>query len=158
MNTAYASFGKRLVAVIIDAIVIGIAQSFVIVPILGLIGLKFIDESAGMDMEDPENVKALVGSFMAAAAGIWLVSLAIQVVYYSLMESSKFQATLGKLALGIKVTDMNGNKLDYSKALVRALSRILSGFIMLIGYIIAAFTEKKQALHDLIAGTSVLEK
>jgi uncharacterized RDD family membrane protein YckC len=74
------------------------------------------------------------------------------------MESSKMQATIGKLALGLKVTDLEGNKLDFTKALVRNLSRIVSNLTMLIGYIIAAFTEKKQALHDIIAGTLVLKK
>ena len=68
------------------------------------------------------------------------------------------QATIGKMALGIIVTDMNGAKLTLSKAFVRNLSRILSNLTMLIGYIIAAFTEKKQALHDIIAGTIVVKK
>lgn len=68
------------------------------------------------------------------------------------------QATIGKMALGIIVTDMNGAKLTLSKAFVRNISRILSNLTMLIGYIIAAFTEKKQALHDIIAGTLVVKK
>lgn len=53
---------------------------------------------------------------------------------------------------------MNGNKLDFSKALVRNLCRIISNLTFLVGYIVAAFTEKRQALHDLIAGTLVLRK
>ncbi|MDZ7648689.1 MAG: RDD family protein [Cytophagales bacterium] len=73
------------------------------------------------------------------------------------MESSKTQATIGKMALGLKVTDLEGNKLDFSKALIRSLCRLISNFTMLIGYKIAAFTENKQALHDMIAGTLVLK-
>ena len=82
----------------------------------------------------------------------------ISIAYFSIMEASKYQATVGKLALGLVVTDMNGNKLSIGKAIVRNLCRILSGSFMAIGYIIAGFTEKKQALHDLIAGTLVVKK
>jgi uncharacterized RDD family membrane protein YckC len=62
------------------------------------------------------------------------------------------------MVLGLKVTDVNDGKLDFIKALVRNLSKIISGMILLIGYIMAGFTEKKQALHDMIAGTLVVKK
>jgi uncharacterized RDD family membrane protein YckC len=74
------------------------------------------------------------------------------------MESSSKQATVGKMVLGIKVTDLDGNKLDFVKALVRNLCKIISSLIMCIGYIMAGFTEKKQALHDMIASTLVVKK
>jgi uncharacterized RDD family membrane protein YckC len=74
------------------------------------------------------------------------------------MESSKYQATVGKLALGLKVTDMDGNNLDFVKALVRNICKIISGMIMGIGYIMAGFTDKKQGLHDMIANTLVVKK
>jgi len=90
--------------------------------------------------------------------GYWILSLTIQILYSTLMESSKLQATVGKLALGLKVTDLQGNKLDFVKALVRNLCKIISNFTLLIGYIMAGFTEKKQALHDMIASTLVLKK
>jgi len=111
-----------------------------------------------MDMSDPDQAAGIIATFMAAAGGIWLLVTIIQVLYFTFMESSKMQATVGKMALGLKVTDLEGNKLDFTKALVRNLCRILSNITMLIGYIIAAFTEKKQALHDMIAGTLVLKK
>ena len=82
----------------------------------------------------------------------------LQILYFSLMESSKFQGTLGKMALGIKVTDMNGGKLDFTKAFLRNLCKLISNFTLLIGYLMAGFTEKKQALHDMIAGTLVVRK
>jgi uncharacterized RDD family membrane protein YckC len=82
----------------------------------------------------------------------------IQTLYFALMESSNYQATIGKMVLGLKVTDVNDGKLDFIKALVRNLSKIISGMILLIGYIMAGFTEKKQALHDMIAGTLVVKK
>lgn len=65
---------------------------------------------------------------------------------------------MGKLALGLIVTDENGGKLDLVKALIRNVSKIISSMILLIGYIMAGFTEKKQALHDIIAKTLVVRK
>ncbi len=88
----------------------------------------------------------------------WILAMCIQVLYFTLMESSKTQATVGKMAMGIIVTDTNGAKLDFAKAFVRNLCRLLSNLTLLIGYIIAAFTEKHQALHDIIAGTLVVKK
>jgi len=158
MNTNYAGFGQRLIAIIIDAIIIGVVQSFVFVPILAAVGFGFASGAENMDMSDPDQAAGMIATITAAAGGVWLLAMIIQVLYFTFMESSKMQATVGKMALGLKVTDLEGNKLDFTKALVRNLCRILSNITMLIGYIIAAFTEKKQALHDMIAGTLVLKK
>jgi uncharacterized RDD family membrane protein YckC len=76
--------------------------------------------------------------------------------YYIYMNSSEYQATFGKMALGIKVTDLKGNRITPSVAAIRYVASIVSAAILLVGYIMAAFTEKKQALHDIIAGTLVL--
>jgi uncharacterized RDD family membrane protein YckC len=158
MNTNYASFGQRLVAIIIDSIIIGVVQSFVFIPILAAVGLGFASGAENMDMSDPDQAAGMIGTIMASMGAIWILAMVIQVLYFTFMESSKTQATIGKMALGLKVTDLEGNKLDFSKALIRNLCRLISNFTMLIGYIIAAFTEKKQALHDMIAGTLVLKK
>jgi uncharacterized RDD family membrane protein YckC len=154
----YATFGQRLLAVIIDIILIMVLQSFVIVPIMAAIGI-----GVASTIENPETMTeadaiGMLGPIFAAIGTIWLVSLAIQVLYFTLMESSKTQGTVGKMALGIKVTDLNGERLSFGKALIRAIGRIISGFTMLIGYLLAAFTEKKQALHDMIASTIVVKK
>ena len=84
----------------------------------------------------------------AIIVGPWL--------YEAFMLSSAKQATLGKMAVGIKVTDDKGGRLSFGRATGRHFAKWLSGFFFLIGYIIAAFTEKKQALHDLIASTLVV--
>lgn len=76
-------------------------------------------------------------------------------LYYALMESSKYQATLGKMALGLIVADMNGGPVSFGKATGRYFGKCISHFLY-IGFIMAAFTERKQALHDLMAGTFVL--
>ncbi|MEM5593714.1 RDD family protein [Niallia circulans] len=74
-----------------------------------------------------------------------------------MLHSSKWQATIGKKLLGLKVEDLKGNKLSFWRSLGRYIvSSLLSG-ILLIGFILAAFTEKKQALHDLIVGSIVVK-
>ncbi len=158
MNTNYAGFWLRFVALIIDGLIIGAAQTFVIVPILAAMGLGFAGGMGNMDMSNPDDVAGLVGAVMAMAGSVWILSMAIQILYYSFMESSKFQATFGKMALGLKVTDASGAKLDFGKAFIRNLCKLISNVTLLIGYIIAGFTEKKQALHDIIAGTLVVKK
>lgn len=158
MNTNYAGFGQRLVAFIIDVIIIGVAQSFIIVPLLAAVGLGFASSAENMDFSNPEETAGMIAGIMALIGGYWILAMCIQILYFTFMESSKNQATVGKMAMGIIVTDLNGGKLDFSKALVRNLCKIISNFTMLIGYIMAAFTEKKQALHDMIASTLVVKK
>jgi uncharacterized RDD family membrane protein YckC len=129
--TQYASFGKRFLAALLDGIILSIINilvGFVLGLILGRNGA---------------NIGGLVGILIA-----WL--------YYALQESSPKQATLGKQALGIVVTDLEGKPIDLVKATIRYFSKYISAIILFIGYIMAAFTEKKQALHDIIAGTLVL--
>lgn len=157
-NTEYAGFWMRFMAFLIDYIVLQLVQWFLIVPFLAIFGLSF----AAFDLNEfnrlaEEDIFVLVTAFVSMVSSIALLAFLIQLLYYSLMESSKHQATLGKLALGIKVTDTEGNRLDFTKAMIRQLGKIISSFILMIGYIMAGFTEKKQALHDMIAGTYVVK-
>ncbi|MBS1544744.1 MAG: RDD family protein [Bacteroidetes bacterium] len=158
MNDNYAGFWLRLVALIIDAIIIGIIQSFVAIPIFAAIGITAVGGMENLDMSDADNVVGLVGAIVAAAGVYWVIATTVQLLYFSFMESSNLQGTVGKMALGLKVTDMQGGKLDLGKAFLRNLCKLISNITMLIGYIMAGFTEKKQALHDMIAGTLVVKK
>lgn len=79
--------------------------------------------------------------------GIWL--------YFALQESSERQATIGKRALNIYVTDLQGRRISFGQATGRHFGKIISGFILGIGYMMAGFTEKKQGLHDIMASTLV---
>jgi uncharacterized RDD family membrane protein YckC len=60
------------------------------------------------------------------------------------------------MALGIRVTDLDGGRISFGRATGRYFGKILSGLILGIGFLMAAFTERKQALHDLLAGTLVV--
>lgn len=100
----------------------------------------------------------MMAYFMGAGLTIQLISFALQVAYFTIMESSESQATIGKRAMNLIVADENGNRLNTQQALIRNVSRIISGIICLIGYFMAFFNEKKQALHDIIAKTNVYTK
>jgi uncharacterized RDD family membrane protein YckC len=82
--------------------------------------------------------------------GIWL--------YFALQESSERQATIGKRAVGIYVTDLQGRRISFGQATGRYFGKIISGLILYIGYIMVAFTEKKQGLHEMMAGTLVIRR
>lgn len=157
-NLQLADSGKRLIAFLIDAILLSVV-TVILVSIFGMVG-GIGSASAFSNSSDMSDSQA--SSIMAAMAGagllIQLVSLALQVGYFTYMESSERQATIGKSAMGLIVADENGNRLDVQKALIRNISRLVSAYICLIGYLMAFFTEKKQALHDIIAKTNVYTK
>lgn len=79
-------------------------------------------------------------------------------LYYAVMESSNMQGTFGKMAMGLKVTDMEGRKVSFTKATARYFLRWVSSFLFGLGYLFPFFTEKRQALHDLLSGCLVIEK
>jgi len=85
----------------------------------------------------------------------FLIGWGIRIVYYSLMESSSRQATIGKTAVGIRVGDENGDRISFMNAVGRTFSKIISALILLIGYIMMVFDDRNQALHDKIASTVV---
>ncbi len=125
-------------------------------PFIG--GIVFSAIGISKNPDEAENIAVGVLGILGSIFGMILVIAAIGWLYFALMESSKNQGTLGKMALGLKVTDMDGNKISFGRATGRYFSKILSGMILMIGYIIAGFTDKKQALHDMIASCLVLRK
>jgi uncharacterized RDD family membrane protein YckC len=139
----YAGFWIRFLAYLIDSILL----SLVFCP-LG-IGIGFAAASAGIDPNSPAMTgQNLLVNLLSIFAG-WL--------YFSFTESSSWQATIGKKLLNLKVTDMYGQRLTFGRASARYFAKILSSLICLIGFIMAAFTEKKQALHDMVASTLVVK-
>lgn len=148
INT-YASGLRRLGAFIIDAIVISVVMSILFSFTLGW-GL-FEERDIFFY---PYHHWRLLGFFSYHS----LIREIIFISYYALMESSKYQGTLGKIALGMKVVDKNGMRIDLSKAILRNLSKILSALILGIGYFMIIFDDRKQGLHDKIADTFVVKR
>jgi uncharacterized RDD family membrane protein YckC len=148
----YAGFWRRFAAYLIDAILFWI----VIFVIGGYFGLADVELSGTMGTSTAQYSRQADASESAQL----IFALAIVVVswlYFALLESSAKQGTLGKMALGIKVTDLDGNRISFGRATGRFFAKIISGMILMIGYIMAAFTAKKQALHDIIASTLVIK-
>jgi uncharacterized RDD family membrane protein YckC len=94
------------------------------------------------------------------AGWIWLIALILigHLVYFAWFESSKYQATLGKMALGIIVTDLKGQRMSFWRALGRNAGKVISHLLFNIGFILAGITPKKQALHDMLADSLVVMK
>ena len=104
-------------------------------------------------------VSVAMGIVILLTSGVGLLlGLVVPWLYEALMLSGENQATLGKMALGVGVTDLDGQRLTFARATGRHFAKYLSGLVMGIGFVIAAFTPKKQALHDLIAGTVAVLK
>lgn len=123
---SYAGFWKRFAAVLIDGIIITIVDMFLLMPFLGMLGLGFLSAAAN-DGEPSEGfIVAIIGAYFGSLVLIFLSGW----LYYALMESSNKQATLGKMALGIIVTDMNGNRISFGRATGRYFGKILSGLIL----------------------------
>ena len=101
-----------------------------------------------------DNPQAAIGSVFMYGIGYFVVWW----LYFALMESSSNQATLGKKLLGIKVTDMAGQPLSFIHAAGRQLAGLITSMTFYIGYLMAAFTGRKQALHDIIAGAVIVNK
>jgi len=87
------------------------------------------------------------------------ISLLLKWLYYAYLESGEKQSTWGKMMLGIYVTDLSGQRITFGRASGRFFAKIVSGLVPLwIGYIMAGFTERRQALHDMIASCLVLRR
>jgi uncharacterized RDD family membrane protein YckC len=140
-----AGFWLRLVAAVIDGIILGVViwpLSLTIGIAIGLAGGAVSMPGVGVHI-----VNGIV-SFVLSSCASW--------IYEAAMESSSKQATVGKMALGLKVTDLEGQRISFARASGRHFAKYVSGMILAIGYIMAGFTERKQALHDMIAGTLVI--
>ncbi len=160
----YGGFWIRFAAYLIDSIIIGIPLSILSIIIFifffgatGGLELLLADSSYfDYEMTDAEAY-TIIGSYLGGLALTVIMSVIVYLAYFAGLHSSKWQATLGKKILGLKVTDLAGNRISFWRALGRYFAMSFISGILLIGYIVAAFTEKKQSLHDLIAGTVVVK-
>lgn len=137
----YAGFWWRVLAYLIDSLI----MSAVFVPLGIVIGLVIM--ASGADENSPVMPLINLSLNGLSILGSWL--------YHGLLESSSWQGTIGKKVCGLRVTDLDGNRINFARATGRYFATILSSMICLIGFVMVAFTEKKQGLHDILAGTLV---
>lgn len=143
---SYVGFWFRVIASIVDAIIVQVGSYFIVFPLAFTLGISMAGTSSLEEVQ-------LVGEGLGVIIGILL-----QWLYFTVLESSSWQATPGKKIFGFKVTDMNGQKIGFGKANARYWSKIISAFILMIGFLMVAFTKRKQGLHDIIAGTLIVKK
>jgi len=156
LPSPYAGFWLRVVAHLIDDVLLGIGMGILVLLGVAMVGVGSIRQTfAGMNGENPEVPAAMISAIIF----LGLASLLLAWIYNAGMESSRHQGTLGKMALGLIVTDLAGRPIGFGLASGRYFAKIITGLIPLgIGYAMAGFTEKKQALHDMIASCLVLRK
>lgn len=150
----YAGFWRRFAAYMLDSAVIAWAMSELWVNAFNQARTQFaiLAPKAGSitNKYDSAEYYAAVFMLITIVPFVW--------GYFSGMESSPLRATLGKLAVGIYVTDLEGNRISFSRATGRYFGKFISGLLLGIGYLIAGMSERKQALHDTMAGCLVLSK
>ncbi|HEU5178079.1 MAG TPA: RDD family protein [Burkholderiales bacterium] len=127
----YGGFWIRFVAYLVDSLIVTI----------GFVGIMLLISAMGLEL-----------------AGAEVIFLVLAILYWALMQSSKRQATIGKSLCGLKVAGPNGERISVGRALGREAAKIISSLTMLIGFVIAAFTRNKQALHDFVASTYVVRE
>lgn len=136
----YADFGSRLAAWLIDWAILGTGSFILMAGVMGAAGRRYGNVG-------PE----VAATTLLLLIGYWL--------YYALQESSPHQGTVGKRALKIIVVNRQGERLSFGNATGRFFSRLVTRLLpVFLGYLMMLWTEKKQALHDMMAGTFVLKK
>ncbi|BAK83762.1 RDD family protein [Komagataeibacter medellinensis] len=171
----YAGFWMRVVAYLIDSIVLW--------AVLALLGLVLVPPSLSVSIFDPQSTGGSGGDYRISyihpvdytpadytiistiphlhwnGNGLFeILSLLLPAAYYILCEASRAQATPGKLLCGMRVTDLYGNRITVARAMGRYFGKYLSAFILGIGFLMVMWTQRKQGLHDILAGTCVIRR
>jgi len=142
-----AGFWRRCAAMLIDGLLLGVAMAVVQVVVgAGAIGAFASSGDSGA------GLLALAGSMML----LFVIAFVGQWLYFALFESGAMQATPGKRALGLKVVDDEGERIGFGRASGRFFGKIVSGAVLYIGFLMVGFSERKQALHDMMANTLVV--
>ena len=138
-EVVYGGFARRFLALMLDSLILWVISIALFAVLAVIIGT---------------SAPSRPQYFLWAYPAMFLISL----LYSSVLESSSHQATFGKRALGIKVTDLDGKPIGWGRAVGRWFGRLLSGFFFCIGYLMALFTSRKQSLHDMLASTLVVDR
>jgi len=156
---AYAGFWLRVVANLLDGFILAVPVGIVIVILILSSGLGTFMRNFPNPPDPPDPSEAF-GVALAIGIGVFiLLAIVGNWLYYACFESSTWQATPGKKVLNIAVTDMTGARITFGRASGRFFAKFITRLIPLgIGFILAGITERKQALHDMIASTLVLRR
>jgi uncharacterized RDD family membrane protein YckC/predicted RNA-binding Zn-ribbon protein involved in translation (DUF1610 family) len=144
-SSDYANFGERVIASIIDGLVM-------VIPVFGGSFILLAGLSSELGEPSDEDITLIIELVFNVVFNVlgW--------VYFATMESSTKQGTFGKIAMGLIVTDRDGRRLTFGRASGRWFAKLLSNMTFFIGYLMPLFTERKQTLHDLVAGCLVTKR
>jgi len=154
----YAGLGRRFVAFIVD---------FILISLFGIIVVAFFNQANGImylyyivTAHAPISSLTEAGTPIAAlgpiVAAVGLLVIVVPWLYYAGFESSRGQATPGKVLMRLEVTDLEGNRISFGRATLRFFGKFISTLIIFIGFLMIGLTKKRQGLHDKIAGCLVL--
>ncbi|MFA5236986.1 MAG: RDD family protein [Methanoregula sp.] len=154
----YAGLGRRFVAFIVD---------FILIALFGIIAVAFFNQANGImylyylvaqhaqitTLTEAGTPIAALGPIVAA---VGILVIVVPWLYYAGFESSRGQATPGKVLMHLEVTDLEGNRVSFAQASLRFFGKFISALIIFIGFLMIGLTKKRQGLHDKIAGCLVL--
>ncbi len=160
----YAGFWWRVLAWFLDSVILALADSLIgLVTGLRQIGPRFDPSGGDAAMAvsfTPAMAQgtqfAIPGHLHLHGGGLSLVSLLLAIAYFTLLESSRWQATLGKRVCRLRVTDLSGRRIGIGRALGRYLGKFVSALLLGIGFLMVGWTRRSQGLHDLMADTLVM--
>lgn len=143
----YAGFWRRFIAALLDQVVLLVGRAFV----YGAIGLIIYAMLFVFDARSQLDMVFRIYAGILVLADFWITW-----IYFAGMESSTLQGSLGKLAVGIRVCNADLKRVTFEQATARYFSKIISSLTIGVGYLLCAYSSKKQALHDLVAKTILI--
>lgn len=147
-NVVFAGFWRRVAAYFVDWTLLTIASYAILIPTSIVVTLASSRASSG----------GTSIAMILLTGVVYLVLIAFNIMYPAWMHASRYQATLGKMVVGIKVVRSDGERISLGRGVGRIFATILSSLILCIGYLMAAFTERKQCLHDMVCDTLVVDR
>ncbi len=145
-NLDYARFFPRFLAFTIDGLILSIPATIIMLCFMVLPSLGAISEDRG---------PGAVAIFLSLLG--WVFIIGLYWFYFASMESGERQATYGKAIMGLAVVDESGTQISFARATGRHFAKLVSAMTLSVGFLMAIFTPKKQALHDYIAQTLVVK-
>src|SRR6202140_5081739 len=156
-SVQYAGFWLRVVAYLIDSVVMSLGFMALFIPFAITTGLTAVLGNIHPGQDPRELGAVLGGTFFLGLFTVVSLAFLGGWLYHAKMESSSWQATLGKKALNLRVTDLYGARISFARASGRHFAKLITGLIPLgVGFMLAGLTERRQALHDMIASCLVL--
>ena len=144
----YAGFWRRFGAALLDGLIVGVPLTLLQLAVIGAVSPTAVTRHGGPGAE--------LVAFFSLQIVLYLFGVVIGWLYFAGFEASSYQATPGKMAIGLKVTGLQGEPISFLRATGRHFGKILSGIILYFGFFMAGWTEKHQALHDMISACLVV--